>query len=388
MMPMSAKVALQGFPRNPPRCYQSLTFMRACVAAIALFTSFPALAAAPSGPPVHMLVRECEGVVETEVERVIAAELGAETGADDQAQDPTWIVARCTGNRVIIEVSDGISRKTLRRSFDLGAAPLGTRGRLIAVAASELVLAGWAELAIRPKLRVEPEGDPPSEGRVRAAIERAQQVRATASNEQWPKEPAPEAATASDQPSEPPLARDRAERRGNWFSLQPPERRMFRIVPLASLRSFVGHDGALWGGGLRLGEERLVSTGWALDALVESGRIDAFHIDNYTVGGELYLYVSSPYAALRAGAGLRAGLATSSPSAPSEAMPLQEATRTPAPWGWPMLTLSATLGTKGGPVLEVSGEAGYVALPVTSGRYGQSIRGPWFALQAGIGFAP
>lgn len=334
-----------------------------------------------------MLVRDCEGVVETEVERVLAVELGAETGADDQAQDPTWIVARCAASRVIIEVSDGISRKTLRRSFDLGAAPVTTRGRLIAVAASELVLAGWAELALRPKLRVEPEGDPPSEDRVRAAIERAQQVRAAAGNE-WPKEPAPETATASNDSSEPRESRDRPERRGNWFSLQPPERRMFRIMPLASLRGFVGHDGALWGGGLRLGEERLVSTGWALDALVESGRIDAFHIDNYTIGGELYLYVSSRYAALRGGAGLRAGLATSSPSAPSEDMALQEATRTPAPWGWPMLTLSATLGTKGGPVLEVSGEAGYVALPVTSGRYGESIRGPWFAVQAGVGFAP
>ncbi|HWA76336.1 MAG TPA: hypothetical protein VG937_28550 [Polyangiaceae bacterium] len=362
--------------------------MRVCVAAIALFTSSPALAAPPGGPPVHMLVRECDGVVETEVERVLAADLGAETGADDQAQDPTWIVARCVGNRVIIEVSDGISRKTLRRSFDLGAAPVSTRGRLIAVAASELVLAGWAELALRPKLRVEPEGDPPSESRVRAAVERAQQARIATSTEQWPSEPQPEAAPAASQASEPREARDHSERRGNWFSLQPPERRMFRVMPLASLRSFIGHDGALWGGGLRFGEERLVSTGWAIDALVESGRIDAFHIDNYTIGGELYLYVSSRYAALRGGAGLRAGLATSSPSAPSESMPLQEATRTPAPWGWPMLAVSATLGQKGGPVLEVSGEAGYVALPVTSGRYGESIRGPWFALQAGVGFAP
>jgi hypothetical protein len=95
--------------------------MRVCAAAIAVLVSTSALAK-PSGPPVHMLVRECEGVVETEVERVLAAELGAEANAGDQAQDPTWIVARCTGSRVVIEVSDGISRKTLRRSFELGAA--------------------------------------------------------------------------------------------------------------------------------------------------------------------------------------------------------------------------------------------------------------------------
>lgn len=372
---------MQAFPRNPGWCYEWAIRMRACVAAIALLTSFPALAAAPAGPPVHMLVRECEGVVETEVERVLAAELGAETGDDDQAQDPTWIVARCASSRVIIEVSDGISRKTLRRSFDLGTAPVPTRGRLIAIAASELVLAGWAELAVRPKLRVEPEGDAPSESRVRAAVQRAQQNRAAPGSESWPNEQPAEATEASKPPEE---NEPRPERKG-WFSVQPAERRMFRVMPLASMRSFVGHEGALWGGGLRLGEERLVSTSWAVDALVESGRIDSFHIDNYTIGGELYLYVSWRYVALRGGAGLRAGL---SASTPTEGDPLQEPSRTPAPWGWPMLALSASLGAKGGLLLEVSGEAGYVALPVTSGRYGESIRGPWFALQAGIGFAP
>jgi hypothetical protein len=251
-----------------------------------------------------MLVRECEGVVETEVERVLAAELGAEANADDQAQDPTWIVARCAGSRVIIEVNDGISRKTLRRSFDLGTAAPQARGRLIAIAASELVLAGWAELAVRPKLRVEPEGDPASAANIETAVQRAKR---RFSDEAWPIDP-PAQPVADGEPGRPSEERPHGERKGTWFTLQPPERRLFRIVPLGSVRGFFGHDGLLKGGGLLLGEERLVGSGWAVDALVESGTIDSFRIDSYTLGAELYVYASSRYVTVRAGAGLRAGL--------------------------------------------------------------------------------
>jgi hypothetical protein len=325
-----------------------------------------------------MLVRECEGVVETEVERVIAAELGAETNAADGTQDPTWIVARCAGTRVVIEVSDGISRKTLKRSFELGAAPAHARGRLIAIAASELVLAGWAELAVRPKLRVEPEGDPPSAERVQAAVQRTQR---RFSEERWPAEQ-PAAADAATEASE---REERPHTRGNWLTLQPPERRLFRIMPLGSVRGFFGHDGLLKGGGLRLGEERLKSVSWAVDALVESGTIDRFRIDSYTLGAELYLYASTGFFAARMGAGLRAGL-TNANSTDDD--PLHEPSTSPSPWGWPMVAFSLSLGKSGGPVFEVGAEGGYVTLPVTAGRDGLSIRGPWFGVQAGIGFAP
>jgi hypothetical protein len=355
--------------------------MRVCAAAIAILVSSPALAKPSGGPPVHMLVRECEGVVETEVERVLAAELGAETNADDQAQDPTWIVARCTGSRVVIEVSDGISRKTLRRSFELGAAPAQARGRLIAIAGSELVLAGWAELAVRPKLRVEPEGDAPSAEHLETAAQRAK--RGVSIEERAVEQSAELAATSESEP--PGEERPRAERKATWFALQPPERRLFRIMPLGSVRGFFGHDGLLKGGGLRLGEERLVGSGWAVDALVESGSIDSFRIDSYTLGAELYVYASSHNVTGRAGAGLRAGLATATPS---EGDPPPEPSSSPTPWGWPMLALSMTFGASRGPVFELSAEGGYVTLPVAEGRYGISIRGPWFGLQAGIGFAP
>jgi hypothetical protein len=323
------------------------------------------------------LVRECQGVVETEVERVLAAELRAETTPNDEPDDPTWIVVRCHDGRVIIEVSDGISRKTVKRNFDLSASSSEGRGRLIAIAASELVLASWAELALRPKLRVEPEGEPPSAARLRAAVERARPP-TIAPAARWPSEE-----SASGPATEPSReARPRSTRSPHWFALQPSDRRMLRLVPLASARSFFAHDGALWGGGLRVGEERLVTSAWSLDALIESGKINGFHIDSYTLGAQLYLYTRSRYFTVRGGAGLRAGI-TSSVGDPG-----QESASVLTPWGWPMLAFSGTIGAKGEPILELSGEAGYVTLPVTLGRHGMSIRGPWFALQVGFGFAP
>ena len=53
----------------------------------------------------------------------------------------------------------------------------------------------------------------------------------------------------------------------------PSPDRAFRIIGVFSVRSFFTHSGALWGGGLRVAEERFKTVGWTLDALVESGEV-------------------------------------------------------------------------------------------------------------------
>ncbi|MGC4092848.1 MAG: hypothetical protein QM756_34185 [Polyangiaceae bacterium] len=77
-------------------------------------------------------------------------------------REPTWVVVQCNGSKVVVEVHDPLSRKIVQRRFDFGPAASRARGRLVALAAAELVLASWAELAVLPAPRVEPEGPPPS----------------------------------------------------------------------------------------------------------------------------------------------------------------------------------------------------------------------------------
>jgi hypothetical protein len=175
------------------------------------------------------------------------------------------------------------------------------------------------------------------------------------------------------------------ERSTYWLESMPPAERMFRIVALGSTRTFPDYDGNLVGGGLRIGEERLVSTSWALDALVESGEIatDAGPVDvhTWTLGAMLYVYGRTGTLTARAGAGLRAGLASATTKTSS-------APRVVTPWGWPMLAISATISSSHSVGVEVSAEGGYVALPVTSGTAGVSIQGIWVSAQIGLAVIP
>lgn len=334
---------------------------------------------APHTPPIRVFLRACRDIRETEVERIVSAELGSEPSQAEPASDPTWIVVSCDTNHVLIEVVDVVSRKTLRRNFDFGRASPKARARLIAIASSELVLAGWAELALNPHLRVEPEGPPPSAERKEAARTRASAVR----------------------PEAPPLTIEAAEQaawndafinddeitgpRQRFFDELPPSQRRFRISALASAHGFFASEGVLLGGGLRLSEERLVRTCWSLDALYETGSFSLggrdFTINSWSLGGILYLYARGRYVTGRIGAGLRAGLTTATTS---ELGPVEQTTRVLTPWGWPMLATSVSLGR---PPLtfEMAGEGGYVAVPISpTSQGGVSMRGLWYGAQLGL----
>jgi hypothetical protein len=324
-------------------------------------------------------LRGCGEIREKEVERIVAAELGSEPVNAEQPSDPTWIVVACNGGHVLIEVVDVVSRKTLRRTFDFGRASPKARGRLIAIASSELVLAGWAELALYPRLRVEPEGAPPNPERREAAITSATATR-------------PETGQLTVEAAERAVWNDGfatdeevVAPRQRFFDELPPSLRRFRITPLASVRGFFTTEGLLFGGGLRLSEERLARTCWALDALYEGGSLTLggrdYSVNSWSVGGMLYLYARGRHVTGRVGAGLRAGLSTASTS---ELGPIEQTTRVLTPWGWPMLAASVSLGAPPFSV-ELGGEGGYVAVPISpSSQGGVSMRGVWFGAELGF----
>ena len=318
---------------------------------------------------------------------MLSAELSAHL-AEERASDVTRIIIECTGPRAVLRVGDPLSRKVVQRTIDLSTSEPKARGRLLALATAELVVASWTELETNPKPRVEPAGPPPP-AKVRDA---ARQVVKQRTQRQVAR-----AAAAPVSPAElPPAEEPRPERTAvspyderwpdphNWGIDEPARDRAFRVMAVASARSFFTHSGALWGGGLRFAEERFKTVGWSLDALFESGDVrtsDApFQVYTATVGGGINIYKRWNFFAARAGAGVRMGLASAQ----------NTDLRTTAssgltPWGWPLASLGLSSYT-GRAVVELLGEGGYVVLPVAGGT--PVLRGPWFSVQLAVGVMP
>jgi hypothetical protein len=163
------------------------------------------------------------------------------------------------------------------------------------------------------------------------------------------------------------------------------ELRLFRTVVMGSVRSFVEDHGKLWGGGLRISEERFSRISWSADVLIEGGTLangsSDYEIRSGTIGAWLMVYgrTGGPAGLLtgRAGAGIRMGVIGSSSDTGGRG------SNAVAPWGWPLAALSATLGRKF--LAELSLEAGYVVLPVGGVESGSNLRGGWVSVQFGLG---
>src|SRR5262245_30183868 len=180
-------------------------------------------------PPVNVTLEGCPQLVPTEVERIFAAELGS---ANPGVSDPsvTEVTITCEGARVVVRVKDPLSRKIVQRSFDTSTFDEKATPRLVALAASELVLASWAELYSNPTPTVEPEGFPPSPDDT-TAVRQTLRARSFFAGEPEPPAPRPDPEAAED--------------------------RVLRVLALGSVRAFPKNDDSLLGGnGVRLDEKR------------------------------------------------------------------------------------------------------------------------------------
>lgn len=296
----------------------------------------------------------CDGLPIEEARRVVAVELGA-TAATEGDTGVVRVTVTCTGSDARIVVNDPLSRKTLDRRVALGVEDLRARGRLLGVAIAELVIASWTELATNPEPRV-PSADP---------------------------SPPPEALKAAREVARVRLIelRERPQRSDD----RDASDRSLRIAAVGSRRAFFSYDGALWGGGVRVGQDVFKHIGWSADALFETGKVTApfgeLDMKTGTVGGALFLYQGWGPLVVRAGAGVRVGVISATSVAQGAS------TATPAPWGWPTGNVGLTLQPVGPVVLEVAGEIGYVVIPVAAAESDSALKGTWFGLQVGLGLA-
>ena len=341
-----------------------------------------------AAPPAHLEVEGCPTLDAHSVQRIFAADLGTPE-TSEAGPDVTEVTVTCENDRVTIRVRDPISRKTVKRSIDPKSFGTGAESRIVAIAASELVLASWAELSANPKPQVPPEGPPPSD----AAVETARSVvrarsgaepagtgvgtpagKATVTNmdSSGPHGEGEQAEAAGATPKAP--HDDRAHRRRE-VPLPPVSDRVTAVV---SFRTLPG-GGTVWGGGARFGRERDGVVSWALDTLVENGvlserddtgALQQSNATNVSVGAWVLFYAHAAGGALtlRAGGGLRAGALT------------QYDHTAPAVWGWPMLVLSPSVRASS-LVIEFSGESGFANLT------GKNLQGFWVSGQLGVGIA-
>jgi len=348
-------------------------------AAVVLATG---VAAAANTPPVHLEVEHCESLDEASIRRIFTADLGAP--AAEVGPDVTEVTIGCEGDKVVVRVKDPLSRKTVRRSFDPKSFGNQGQSRLIAIAASELVLASWAELTENPTPTVPAEGEPASA----ETLETARSLVKARSAEHQHTEAGGTSGVRLDNPytlnganapkkpverSEPPDGDANLEATADHGPSVPSEAETHpafeRVMAVVSVRSFANGTGTLIGGGARLGLDRYGVVSWAADALIENGKLSSRNVTSATIGGSLAFYLHSGPATLRLGAGLRGGVLGLGNGAAI------------APWGWPMAVASMTV--RGGPlVFEVGGEGGFVDLLL---QRNQAAHGVWGSGQLGFG---
>jgi hypothetical protein len=341
-------------------------------------------------PPVHLSVESCESLDEASVRRIFTADLGSPTTVE-VGKEITEVTVSCEGERVVVRVKDPLSRKTVKRSFDRHSFGNQAESRVIAIAASELVFASWAELEANPTPKVLGEGEPakpealanargvvrertppPSAKPSPLTLDGPGSRDETADTEEE-RQAAAERASARRQATEARRARTRtrdaapAEDRG----AAPEDESVVlkRATAVLSIRHLLRGDGTLFGGGARLGHERWGVVSWSLDTLVESGQLRAHNVTSASVGGALQFYARVGPATFRLGGGLRAGVVSLVGGG------------SVAAWGWPMLVTCHSV--RAGPVvLDLAGEAGFVDLLLLRN---QSVRGPWASGQLGVG---
>jgi hypothetical protein len=301
---------------------------------------------------IKLELHHCGQLSQAEVERIFAADLGVSL-SELEPREGVSVQVACNGSTIALRVDDRISRKHSERTIELQAENPKARSRLVAIAAAELVLASWAELAVNPDPEVEPEGIP-VQASTKLAVRRL----------------------VTERIDRPRPARPRADEE---------ERGVARMLALASTRQIFNAEGQLWGFGVRGGYDQTRLVSWAADALFEAGTVRPgtadLHLSVATASAAVFFHHRWGVLTGRVGAGLRAGLTVSSTGEE------ESGHATASPWGWPLGALSVSVFPIGPLVLDLQGEAGYAVLPVagTGGGAGAAIRGMWLGLQLGAG---
>lgn len=337
--------------------------MTAAVAVAALlFSSAGEAAARAPGPTlaVTLDVQDCPFLRSDDIGRLAALELDVPVmTASAGDQQVTQIKVECADARIHLTVLDPLTGKELTRTLLLAPDERNAATRLVAIAASELVITSWIELTL-------PRASTPS---VNGAA------------------PSPELRGA---------AQERAYRR------LPPRGGLGYFMLLANAVGPLTGIGLAWGGGLRLGwtsggagaqaaDGRLVRRlGADLDLGIARAEVDTApgtaHVSMWSAALRASLRLGRERAWLDAGAGGRVGLAR------IEGIPFDAATTrggtVAGAWGGPLVYLGVGLriwrlvlatGIEGGVVLR--GVAGLVddGTPV-------SVSGRWLSGTVGIGW--
>ena len=333
-----------------------------------------------AGPPLRLTLEHCDNLALEEVERILLIELGSKR-AEEGSVLVTEVTIECGTNRNIITVQDPITRKVLRRAIRLESTEAEGHARLLALAASELLLASWAELESNPRPTVEPDGPIPS----LAAILEARNTVISRRSRSAVQE---DASLAGDDDIPDVVQLSTRERKALMRSNS-----RIRVVGLATGRTIVGVPGMLYGGGIRAGQDRSSIASWTLDALMEGGSVGAYDallgLTAVTVAGTVGLSYKIGAISMRAGGGLRWGI-TSVRSGGEDSKDVPSVV-TIGPWGWPMTHASLTVHTGNGLLAELGMEAGYAVIPVggsNSGVAAPALQGAWVGASFGLGFGP
>ena len=113
-------------------------------------------------------VDACVPLDREKFEYLLNIELGA--GPADAGSPPAATLSlSCSGSLVILSVEDAVTSKVVTRLVDLSAVDPSARARLMALTASELVLASWMEVRMEPR-EVIPPAAPPAAPELKARV--------------------------------------------------------------------------------------------------------------------------------------------------------------------------------------------------------------------------
>jgi hypothetical protein len=266
----------------------------------------------------------CVAVDADEVRRIASVEIdellpSSKTTTPEQT---TKVTLRCKPLRlradsgeqiVVLHVDNPVTGKTLTRTVDLSASSASARSRLVVLATAELISASWTEV------------------------------------EAAPPQPAPEVVTVPVVGARPAVV-----------TTKRPTVSPLRLMLAVELRGWLPKTAPALGVGVRAVYLRPTGIGWSVDLLGDHGSrslvqgVVAF--DTVSLGGALFVHRSWSLASLRAGPGVRFGIARLSGTPGSDAV---EGGSVVGPWGGPTLNAIASIQPARSLVFELATEMGY-----------------------------